>query len=203
LDTNVVILGGAGYLTRVHATPAHVVNLSQRESFADRLVAQLPPLRRFALALSGNAALADDLVQDCIEKALRQAGQLREQRRLAAWLRSILYNLYIDELRRRRSAGVQQDVADLADDLALSDPREDPSSAYDFVRAVSGLTPEHRQIVLLVGLDGMSYREIADSLGIPIGTVMSRLARARERLREMLGSSTGIQPTGYRLKDDV
>jgi RNA polymerase sigma-70 factor (ECF subfamily) len=186
VGTNVVILGGAGYLTRQHPVEPCVGNLSQRETFSDLLVAQLPALRRFAIALSGNTALADDLVQDCIEKALRQSLQLRETRRLGSWLRTILYNLYIDELRRRRSAGIQQDVAELADELVLSVSREDPSSSHDFMRAISGLTPEHRQIVLLVGLEGMSYREIADSLAIPIGTVMSRLARARERLRELL-----------------
>jgi RNA polymerase sigma-70 factor (ECF subfamily) len=105
-------------------------------------------------------------------------------------LRSILYNLYIDELRRRRNAGFELDISDFADEMVLSASREDPSSSHDFIRAISGLTPEHRQIILLVGLDGMSYREIADSLSIPIGTVMSRLARARERLRELL--DTGI-----------
>ena len=79
-------------------------------AFADALVAQLPGLRRYAMALVGNAALADDLVQDCIERALGQEAQLRELERLAGWLRRILYHLYIDEIRRGRRRGREQDI---------------------------------------------------------------------------------------------
>jgi RNA polymerase sigma-70 factor (ECF subfamily) len=133
--------------------------------------------------LVGNPAHADDLVQDCIERALRQSDRLREQQRLAGWLRSILHNLYIDELRRGRSRGLERDIADYADDFAVSTPPADRGAVIDFARAMDSLTVEHRQVLLLVGLEDMNYREIATELNIPIGTVMSRLARARERLR--------------------
>jgi len=125
-------------------------------------------------------------VQDCLERALKQADTLRDHARLAAWLRSILYNLYVDELRRRRSRGIEEDISALADNTTLSVAPRDHSEFNDLTAAMTELSAEHRHILLLVGLDGMSYRDIADELCIPIGTVMSRLARARERLRGLL-----------------
>ena len=155
-------------------------------AFADALIAQLPGLRRYAMALAGNQALADDLVQDCIERALAQEGQLRELGRLAAWLRRILYHLYIDEIRRGRRRGREQDITELADHPELSAPAPDTSAMKEFLRAVDRLSIEHRQILLLVSVEELSYREIAEELDIPLGTVMSRLARARERLRDLM-----------------
>jgi RNA polymerase sigma-70 factor (ECF subfamily) len=160
------------------------------DDYVKALVAQLPALRRYAIALAGSAALADDLVQDTIEKALRQSAQLREPGHLPGWLRRILHNLYIDELRRRRGRGPQQDVMDLIDHPDLSVPAMDGGVARDFLRAMNNLSVEHREILLLVGLEDLSYREIADELEIPIGTVMSRLARARERLRALMEDGT-------------
>jgi RNA polymerase sigma-70 factor (ECF subfamily) len=157
-----------------------------RQQFGEALIGQLPGLRRYARALIGNFAQADDLVQDCIERALRQGDRLREPQRLAGWLRSILHNLYIDEIRRRRARGTEKDIADHIDDFAVSSPPADGGAAIDFVRAMNSLSTEHRQVLLLVGLEDMNYREIASELDIPIGTVMSRLARARERLRSAL-----------------
>jgi RNA polymerase sigma-70 factor (ECF subfamily) len=155
------------------------------EDFVKALVAQLPALRRYAVALCGNAALADDLVQDSIEKALRQSAQLREIDLLPRWMRRILHNLYIDELRRRRGKDSQQDIMELADHPQLSVPAAD-GAGRDFLRAMNALAPDQRQILLLAGLEDLSYRQIAEELDIPIGTVMSRLARARERLRALM-----------------
>jgi RNA polymerase sigma-70 factor (ECF subfamily) len=164
--------------------------LTHAPTFADALVAQLPALRRYAMALAGNAALADDLVQDCIERALGQEAQLREQQRLAGWLRRILYHLYIDEIRRNRRRGREQDIDEMADHLELSAPAPDNSAMREFTQAVNRLSAEHRQILLLVSVEELSYREIADELDVPLGTVMSRLARARERLRELMQART-------------
>src|SRR5258708_34316466 len=169
---------------RLNTAPVADANLHQR--FGQELIAQLPALRRYSIALSGSMAAAEDLVQDCIERALRQSHQLRDRGRLGPWLRSILYNLHIDEIRRRRNRGFEEDVTEFSDDLSLSTPATDPGELSAFLRAMGALSPEHRQILLLVGLNGMNYREIAEELGIPIGTVMSRLARARERLRSAL-----------------
>ncbi len=160
--------------------------MTAHEDFVTALVAQLPGLRRYAVALVGNAALADDLVQDSIERALRQSTQLRDLQRLPMWLRRILHNRYIDEIRRDKGKGREQDIAELTDRLELSTPASDDMGARDFLRAMGMLSWEHRQILLLVGLDDLGYREIAEELGVPIGTVMSRLARARERLRNLM-----------------
>jgi RNA polymerase sigma-70 factor (ECF subfamily) len=165
--------------------------MTMHEAFIEALKEQLPSLRRYATALAGNAAMADDLVQDTVERALRRSEQLRELQHLPGWLRRILYNLYVDLKRRSRTLGIQQDVMELVDHLELSTPAQDRALIHDFLKAVDALPVEQRQILLLVGLENLSYREIADELNIPIGTVMSRLSRARERVRELMdGSAT-------------
>jgi len=155
-----------------------------RGHFTLALTAQLPALRRYATVLVGNRTAADDLVQDCIERALRQADKLDQPERIGAWLRAILHNLYIDELRRRSRQGFTVDLTDL--ETAAHSPASDPAVAMDMERALARLSFEHRQILLLVGLEGLNYREVADELAMPVGTVMSRLARAREKLRETM-----------------
>jgi RNA polymerase sigma-70 factor (ECF subfamily) len=154
------------------------------DEFARALTAQLPALRRYAAVLIGNRTAADDLVQDCIEKALRQSGKLDQPERIGAWLRAILHNLYIDEMRRRSRQGLTVDLTDLENAAHGATP--DPVAAMDMDRALARLSVEHRQILLLVGLEGLNYREVADELSMPLGTVMSRLARAREKLRETM-----------------
>jgi RNA polymerase sigma-70 factor (ECF subfamily) len=159
---------------------------SGQDDFSVVLIALLPRLRRYATALVGDPNLADDLVQDCLERALRNRAALKEEARAFGWLRSILHNLYMDDLRYRRRRGIVADVDDLANSLAQSVPPADRNVAIDFVRAMNRLSVDHRQILLLVGMEGLSYREAAAELNLPIGTVMSRLARAREHLRELL-----------------
>ncbi len=127
-------------------------------------------------------------MQDCIERALRRQDGLQQREKMGAWLRSILHNVFVDEVRRRRMRGTGVDVRDLEDDLALSAPPDDRSGMQDVLRATMALSFEHRQILLLVGVEGLSYREVAEELGLPVGTVMSRLSRAREGLREKLGA---------------
>lgn len=150
------------------------------------MVGHLPALRRYALGLTGDRHTADDLVQDCIERALRRIDSLLDEQRLAGWLRSILFNIFIDGRRTLRSRGEIAE-AELLDEFV--DPATQPDvhqEANEVLRATAALTPEHRQILLLIAAQGLSYREVADELGIPIGTVMSRLARARDQLREAL-----------------
>jgi RNA polymerase sigma-70 factor (ECF subfamily) len=162
------------------------VQANRTDEFAAALMAQLPALRRYATALAGNPAMADDLVQDCVERALRQAERLDELRAIGGWLRTILHNLYIDDLRRQRRQGMKIDVADAQDHTAMIAPPHDPGATMDLSQAMATLSVEHRQILLLSALEGLNYREMAEELGVPIGTVMSRLARARERLRGAL-----------------
>lgn len=156
------------------------------------MVAHLPALRRYALGLSGDRHQADDLVQDCIERALRRIDTLADEQRLAAWLRTILFNVFIDGRRTTRTRGETLEeglLDDLVDTATQPDARH---AAAEVVRAVGTLTPQHRQVLLLVAEQGLSYREVADELGVPIGTVMSRLARARDELRDVLTE----RPTG-------
>lgn len=162
-----------------------MTDIRAHAAFRQALIGELPALRRYALGLAGNAHAADDLVQDCIERALRAAGSLEQISRIGAWLRRILHNLFVDELRRRGGAGWPVELASIDNDLSWSvQPAE--MEVGELVRATQRLSLEHRQILLLVGVEGLSYREVADELGVPIGTVMSRLARARERLRAAL-----------------
>jgi len=156
------------------------------DPFSVTLIAQLPGLRRYATALSGNASAADDLVQDCIERALRRRGSLQSPDRMASWLRSILHNIFIDELRRAPARVARVDITEMENHEALSVTPDADALHLDMMRAVNQLTFEHRQIVLLAGLEGLSYAELATELDLPIGTVMSRLARAREKLRNIL-----------------
>ena len=150
------------------------------------IVAHVPRLRRYAAALVGNLADADDLVQDCVEKALLNRHALRDPSRLGGWLLTFLHNLHVSGTRWKRRRGHELPVEEFADDVALSAPAGDRGAVRDFVRAFAQLSEEHRRILLLTGLEGLSYREVAEVLEVPIGTVMSRLARARERLRVLL-----------------
>jgi RNA polymerase sigma-70 factor, ECF subfamily len=174
------------------------VTARDEDDFFGVLTAQLPALRRYGTALTGNAAEADDLVQDCIERALKQAGQLQEFKRMGGWLRSILHNLYIDDVRRKRRQGVTLELTDAEHHTAMVLPSRDYAAEIDLERAMATLSFEHRQILLLIGLEGLNYREVADELSVPIGTVMSRLARAREKLRHAMGHGAmghGVQPS--------
>jgi RNA polymerase sigma-70 factor (ECF subfamily) len=169
---------------------------AHRDPFRVALIEQLPGLRRYAIALVGSVGAAEDLVQDGIERALARSTSLKDLNRIGAWLRSILHNLYLDEVRRGRGEGIITELELVRNDPALSAPPEDRGVSIDFMRAFRRLTLEHRQILLLVGLEGLSYREISAELEIPIGTVMSRLARARERLRNALELRTNLAASG-------
>src|SRR5215471_10135217 len=158
--------------------------MGEKDPFGAALIACLPRLRRYATALVGNASTADDLVQDCIERALRRSASLRDVQRMGGWLRSILHNLHIDGIRRGRDLTNSVEITDLEN--TLSTPPEDRGASIDFLKGFDTLSVEHKQVLLLAGLEGLDYREIGEELKIPIGTVMSRLARARERLRDTL-----------------
>ena len=165
--------------------------------FAQRLVALLPRLRRYARALTADTHAADDLVQDTIERGWTRSRQWQPGTDLRAWLFTIMHNLYVNDLRRRKS---RPELLAL-DDEALDAPRratqEDGLGLRDLQAALDRLPMEQREVLLLVGLEEMSYAEVAKTLSIPIGTVMSRLSRARERLRVQLD---GAAPALRRVK---
>ena len=155
--------------------------------FGAALAEALPRLRRYAIALAGDVATADDLLQDCMERAWKNQAAITDERALFPWLRAILHNVNIDRIRLRRRRPNEAETLDaIAETLAGSSAGDGPALSMDVIRAMNRVSFEHRQILLLVGVEGLSYREIAVELDIPTGTVMSRLARARERLRSLL-----------------
>ena len=155
--------------------------------FRTQLVAEIPYLRRFARALSGDAALADDLVQDCIERALRKTEYYDPARPLRAWLFAVLRNIFISGLRRQGRATIVKTVDELIDgEDAVRPVQEDRLISSQVTEALNRLPAQHREVIALVALEEMSYRDVAEILGIPIGTVMSRLSRARESLKQIL-----------------
>jgi RNA polymerase sigma-70 factor (ECF subfamily) len=147
------------------------------------MLAMLPRLRRFALALTGRAAEADDLVQDTVERALRNIDRWTPGTRMDSWMFRIAQNHWIDTLRSRRVRG-QPVAIEEAEHLAVDGARAaEASITLSQTRlALAQLPEEQRSAVALVLIEGLSYREAAQILGVPIGTVTSRLSRAREAL---------------------
>ncbi len=170
------------------------------DEFSAAVLAALPRLRRYAIALLRDVSMADDLVQDCIERALRNRTSLIDPNHISGWLNSILHNLYLDALRQKRRRGAHIELDDSLNLIELSVPAADRGTAKDLVQAMTDLSFEHRQVLLLIGLEGFSYRDVAAQLDIPIGTVMSRLARARSQLRTKLDDPTSANepPRGDR-----
>jgi RNA polymerase sigma-70 factor (ECF subfamily) len=154
--------------------------ISRREAVA----AEIPRLRRYARALLGNDGEADDLIQDTLERALARLPQWRDGESPRKWLFSILHNLYVDGLRRQSRRPPHVGLESVGADQ--SEPAADGVSGRDLDVALQLLSGEQRQVVLLVGLEGLSYAETAEVLAIPVGTVMSRLARGRDRLRALM-----------------
>lgn len=148
------------------------------------ILAELPRLRRYARAMVGDRAAADDLVQDTLERAWSRFAQWRPGSDLRAWLFSIMHNLRVDQLRRPGLSTIAMDDEDLA--VPIRATQSDRLEVGDLESALAQLPEEQRAVLLLVALEEMSYEEVARTLGIPLGTVMSRLSRGRERLRLIL-----------------
>ena len=156
------------------------------QKFSNALIANLPARRRYAVALVGSLAQADELVLGCIERALRESAQLREIPCIGGSLRRILHSLYVDELHPSHARSKEEDVSELANQLELSVPASDRCAVPVVSRAMSQLSVEHRDILLLVSVEELNYREISEELGIPRGAVMSRVACARAQLRILM-----------------
>ncbi len=155
--------------------------------FRAQLQAELPYLRRFARALTGDLALADDLVQDCVERALLKSGLYDPSRSMRPWLYAMLRNLHINGLRRGARSAVVKTVDELQSGEGATPPQQDQRiSVAEIATALDLLPPQQREVLVLVGLEEMSYRETAEIVGVPIGTVMSRLSRARSGLKDIL-----------------
>jgi RNA polymerase sigma factor (sigma-70 family) len=157
-------------------------------SDADSIVELIPRLRRYARALAGDRSAADDLVQDTLERAWSKFHLYRRGTDLRAWLFTVMHNVYVNQLRSAKAgATLDEEMPELAHPAREADGL----MLRDLDAAIRRLPPEQREVLLLVALEDMSYDAAARALGIPIGTVMSRLARAREKLRAMLA---GLPP---------
>ena len=152
------------------------------------IVAEIPRLRRYARALTGRSDTADDLVQDTLERALVKWLFWQRDRELRPWLFSIMHNLHVDGQRREGRIDFRDD-----DDLPVQVQRaaqDDALELRDIERALGLLPLEQREILLLVGLEELSYADVARVLKLPQGTVMSRLSRGRKRFRALLLGAT-------------
>ena len=162
-------------------------NAPASDQFADQLIAVLPRLRRFARGLSGSVADADDLVQAACERALARRHQFQEGTRFDSWMFRIVQTIWIDQVRAR---DVRKENGDVAEERLGSDEpvrRVEARLALDEVRlAIHRLSPDQRTALLLVTVEGLSYKEAAEVMQVPVGTIMSRLARARLALQLQL-----------------
>ena len=157
-----------------------------------QLLTWLPRLRRYARALAGNRDDADDLVQDTLERAWAKSGLWRgrtEIRDMRAWLFSIMHNLHVDGVRRPKLHTVTMD--DDTPEVPVAATQGERLAVLDLQAALDLLPVEQKEILLLVALEDMAYADVAQALGIPIGTVMSRLSRGRERLRGLMEGREG------------
>ena len=155
----------------------------------DAIAAEIPRLRRYARALIGDDGEADDLTQDTLERGIARIEQWREGDNPRKWLFSILHNLHVDGLRRRSRRPLHVGLENVG--AEQSEPPADTGTGRDLDKALQMLSLEQREVVLLVGLEGLSYLEAAEVLQVPVGTVMSRLARGRDRLRLLMDYRDG------------
>lgn len=159
---------------------------SDTEQLAHEITSHVAALRRYALVLVGDSAEADDLVQECLSRVLAHMRGWRPVRDLRAYLFTTLHNVFVDASRRQkaRRGDVPLDAAIAT--LSLPATQLKRLEFRDLMTALGKLPTQQREVVLLIGLEGMSYIEAARVLGVPIGTVMSRLSRGREALRELM-----------------
>jgi RNA polymerase sigma-70 factor (ECF subfamily) len=162
----------------------------------DELMDHVPRLRRYAKALIHNQELADDLVQDTLERALNRTNLFEAGSDLRAWLFTIMHNVFANQVRKAsaRAMHVSVDDESVAEtEFAVPAGETRSLEMRDLDYALQRLPVEQREVVLLVGLEEMSYADVALALGIPIGTVMSRLARGRERLRALMAGTRPVE----------
>jgi RNA polymerase sigma-70 factor (ECF subfamily) len=173
-------------------------------AFKTELIELLPSLRAFARSLAHNPAQADDLVQDTLVKALANVDRFEQGTNLRAWLFTILRNHYYSQLRKSKRE-IEDADGKFAARLA-SRPEQDGSvDLEDFKIAFQQLAPDHREVLTLVGASGCSYEEAAHICGCAVGTIKSRVNRARKKLSEMLGldEETAIVPGEGRMVEDT
>ena len=155
------------------------------------IVEQIPHLRRFARALVGDRAQADDLVQDCLERAWSRIHLWEDGTNIRAWLFTILHNVHRNAARKHRNAPALTPIEQGAADPPVRATQEDGLEVLSMWNAFSCLPDTQRAAILLIALEDMSYEEAAAVLDIPVGTLMSRVHRGRERLRGLMADGVG------------
>ena len=154
------------------------------------MVAQIPSLRMYARALVGDRTQADDLVQDCLERAWSRSHLFRSEGNMRVWLFAILHNLHVSAARRQSRQAVRIPLTDQVESRSLRPAQESRLEIADLERALERLPVDQRAPVLLVGLEDMTYEEAAGVLDIPMGTLMLRLHRGRKQLRASMAGDT-------------
>jgi RNA polymerase sigma-70 factor (ECF subfamily) len=153
----------------------------------------IPALRRYARALLRDRDVADDLVQDCLERVISRWTQRRDEKDTRQWVFAILHNLVLQRLRQHSRRGPHLALEEMDEtEMNIPAPQEHRVRHHELMRALNALPEEQRSALLLVAVEGLSYAESAQALAVPIGAVMSRLARARQRLRGMLDGETAL-----------
>jgi RNA polymerase sigma-70 factor (ECF subfamily) len=164
-------------------------------SDTERLIAeQIPRLRRYARALMGDPVKSDDLVQDTLVRALSRSHLWQPGTDIRAWMFTILHNIHVNNQRQRYARTEHQELTDDQPEMATPPSQEHNLEVRDLGRALELLPEAQRQVVLLVGLEGMNYKRVAAVLEIPVGTVMSRLHRGREALRRLMAYGPASKP---------
>jgi RNA polymerase sigma-70 factor, ECF subfamily len=152
----------------------------------------IPRLRRYARALVGDRYAADDLVQDTLERAWNKLHLWRQGSDMRAWLFAIMHNVFVNQARSRRQE-IERHMEELPV-IAVRGAQGQQLELQDVDRALRALPDEQREVLLLIAVEQMSYEETSRALAVPIGTVMSRLSRGRERLRQLAGDGRGPTP---------
>jgi RNA polymerase sigma-70 factor (ECF subfamily) len=157
------------------------------DDLAHQISEQMPRLRRYARALLRSEVEADDLVQECVLRALSKRHLWQEGTDLRAWLFTILHNLYVNHVRRSAREGLSLDVSNIDKETGHFPGQDKRLELRDLDRALARLPDEQRTVIFLIGLEGMDYATAAKVVGVPVGTVRSRLSRGREELRRLMG----------------
>jgi RNA polymerase sigma-70 factor, ECF subfamily len=163
---------------------------------------EIPRLRRYARALTRSADRADDLVQDTMVRALNKGHLWQPGTDIRAWLFTIMHNQFVNTVRRLAREAAVVDIEHVSPTLVAT---TDPTARRQLIeldRALARLPVEQREVILLVGLEGMAYENAAEILGVPIGTIRSRLSRGREALRELIGREGEAKSVGHPLHTD-
>jgi RNA polymerase sigma-70 factor (ECF subfamily) len=175
---------------------------AQQSSLRDDLVATIPNMRAFAISLCGNRDRADDLVQEALVKAWHHLDSFREGTNLKAWLFAILRNAYFSELRKTRREVADSD-GQLAARLSVPPEQQGQLELVDLSNALAQLPPDQREALILVGAEGFSYEDAAGISGCAVGTVKSRVNRARAKLSELMADTPAKDAAGNARTEDA